>query len=117
MRILVVDDDDLVRTVAVDSLEEAGFEVIEAATGEEALERCRQRVADALLTDIMLPGSVTGWDVAEHCRKADPHLPVVYMTGYSFPEPRPVPGSRIFVKPVKFETVAKTIRDLAGPRV
>jgi CheY-like chemotaxis protein len=58
MKVLVVEDDDLVRTVAVDCLEEAGFDVIEAATGEEALERCKERVADALFTDIRLPGAL-----------------------------------------------------------
>src|SRR5215207_3232601 len=49
----LVEDDNLVRTVTVDALEEEGFEVIEAATAEEALDRCRERIADALLTDIM----------------------------------------------------------------
>ena len=53
MRVLVVDDDDLVRTVAVDTLEDAGFEVIAAATAEEALDRCEERTADVLFTDIM----------------------------------------------------------------
>ena len=54
VRVLVIDDDDLVRTVAVDTLEDAGFEVIEAATAEEALDRCEERTADVLFTDIML---------------------------------------------------------------
>src|SRR5215207_7759797 len=74
MRVLVVEDDDLVRTVAVDALEDAGFEVIEAATAEEAIDRCEQRRADVLLTEIMLSGTFDGWDLAEQCRSADPDL-------------------------------------------
>ena len=99
MRVLVVDDDDLVRTVAVDALEDAGFEVIEAATAEEALDRCEHRRADVLLTDIMLSGTFDGWDLAEQCRRADPNLKVIYTTGYSLREQRPVRGSRLVEKP------------------
>jgi CheY-like chemotaxis protein len=116
MKVLVVEDDSLLRTVTVDALEEEGFEVIQAATGEEALDRCRERIADALLTDIMLPGKITGWDIAEHCREADPNLPVVYVTGYSHLKPRPVPGSRFLQKPVAMATLAKTIRNLVERR-
>jgi CheY-like chemotaxis protein len=100
MKVLVVEDDELLRVVTTEALEEEGFEVIEAATGEEALEKCQEHIADALLTDIMLPGKISGWDIAEHCREANPHLPVVYVSGYSFPKARPVPGSCFFTKPV-----------------
>jgi CheY-like chemotaxis protein len=116
MKVLVVEDDRLMRAVTVDALEEEGFEVIEAATGEEALARCRERIADALLTDIMLPGKMTGWDIAEHCREADPKLPVIYVSGYSFREPRPVPGSCFFMKPVSMPKLAETIRNLVEQR-
>jgi CheY-like chemotaxis protein len=116
MKVLVVEDDRLVRAVTVDALEEEGFEVIEAATGDEALNRCRERIADALVTDIMLPGEITGWDIAEHCRETDPHLPVIYVTGYSMPKARPVPGSRVFEKPVSMITLANTIRHLVDQR-
>jgi CheY-like chemotaxis protein len=116
MKVLVVEDDKLLRTVTVDSLQEEGFEVIEAATAEEALDRCRECIADALLTDIMLPGQLTGWDIAEHCRQADPHLPVIYVTGYSHPKPRAVPGSCVFTKPVPLATIAETLRSLLEQR-
>jgi cold shock protein len=57
-----LEDDKLLRNVTVDGLEDEGFEVIEAATGEEALDRSRERIAHALLTDIMLPGKINGRD-------------------------------------------------------
>jgi CheY-like chemotaxis protein len=112
MKVLVVEDDDLVRTVVVDALEEAGFQVIEAATGEQAMARCKERTADALFTDITLPGRIDGWDIAEYCREADPHLPVVYATGYSIKLRRLVPGARLFQKPYNLGAVTETIRDL-----
>jgi CheY-like chemotaxis protein len=81
MKVLVVEDEELLRAVAVEALEKAGFQVIEATTGEEAVGKCQERLA-ALFTDIRLPGQLGGWDIAEHCRNADPKLPVVYATGY-----------------------------------
>jgi CheY-like chemotaxis protein len=114
MRVLVVDDDDLVRTVAVDALEDAGFEVIEAATAEEALDRCEHRKADVLLTDIMLSGTYDGWDLAEQCRRADPNMKVVYTTGYSLREQRPVGGSRLVEKPYRPTELVELISDLGA---
>jgi CheY-like chemotaxis protein len=116
MKVLVVEDEDLVREIAVTGLEEAGFEVIEARTGEEALAVCREGVADALFTDIRLPGVIDGWDIAEHCRDLDPHLPVVYATGFSPTPSRVVPGAWLFQKPYCIDAVVETIRDLAGAR-
>jgi CheY-like chemotaxis protein len=102
--------------MAVDALEEAGFEVIEATTGEEAMERCREQIADALFTDIKLPGKVDGWDIAEHCRTVKPNLPVIYATGYSHAIHRPVPGSRFFQKPYHPEDLINAVHELLnGP--
>jgi CheY-like chemotaxis protein len=116
MRVLVVEDEELVRTVAVAALEEAGFQVIEATTGEDAMAHCDERIADILFTDIMLPGKITGWDIAEHCRKRDPHLPVVYATGYSWPKPRFVSGSRFLQKPYTPTHIVDAINDLLRQR-
>jgi CheY-like chemotaxis protein len=86
MKVLLVEDEALVRMMAVETLEDAGFEVIEAATGEEAIEACKTHHADVLFTDIRLPGELSGWDVAEHCRAQHPDLPVIYAT--DTPRPR-----------------------------
>ena len=116
MHVLVVEDDDLLREIAVEALKEAGFQVIEAATGEEAIKKCRERVADALFTDIRLPGKIDGWDIAEHCREINPKLPVIYATGYSHVKHRPVPGSRYFDKPYSLDRIVDTMCDLLGRR-
>jgi CheY-like chemotaxis protein len=114
MKVLVVEDEDLLRAAAVDAFEDAGFEVIEAETGEQAVALCKDRAADALFTDIRLPGQIDGWDVAEQCRRIDPKLPVIYVTGYSLKEHRPVPGSRFFQKPYHAAQVIDAISDLLG---
>jgi CheY-like chemotaxis protein len=110
IKVLLVEDEE--RAMAVDAFDDAGFEVIEAATGEDALARCNEHIAEALFTDIRLPGKIDGWDIAEHCRAANPNLPVVYATGYNIVAERRVPGSRFFHKPYHTEDVINAIREL-----
>jgi CheY-like chemotaxis protein len=116
MRILVVEDDPLVRELVVEALREEGFDVIHARDGEEALEWCRRLVADALVTDVRLPGKVDGWQIAERCREHDPDLPVIYATGYSPVQPRPVPGSRFLQKPYNPDQIVQAVRQMTNGR-
>lgn len=83
MKIIVVEDDPLIREFVVEALREEGHFVIHAADGEEALAWCGRRVAEVLVTDIRLPGEIDGWQIAERYRKHDPGLPVIYATGFS----------------------------------
>ncbi|WGD55050.1 response regulator [Bradyrhizobium sp. CB1650] len=55
MSVLLVEDDPLIREFVVEVLREAGYHVIHASTGEEALAWCKRHVADVLVTDIRLP--------------------------------------------------------------
>jgi CheY-like chemotaxis protein len=114
MRILIVEDDPLVREVAVEALTDEGYEVIEAENGEQALGHCRERAADLVFTDIRLPGEITGWDIAELCREANPAIPVIYATGHSHVRPRPVPGSIWFQKPYRPGQLVQAIRTLSA---
>jgi hypothetical protein len=77
----------------VEALREEGYDVFHAANGEQALAWCKRRVADVPVTDIRPPGRIDGWQIAERCREHDPGLPVIYATGFSPVEARPVPGS------------------------
>ena len=112
MRILVVEDDPLIREFVVEALRDEGHFVIHAANGEQALEWCRKRIADVLITDIRLPGEVDGWKIAECCREFDPDLPVIYATGYSPVDARPVPGSLCLRKPYHPADMVRAVQDL-----
>jgi DNA-binding response OmpR family regulator len=70
-RILVVDDDPLIRRLLRASLEREGFEVVEAASGEEALDRCERNLPDLVLLDVVLPG-IDGVEVLRRLRAASP---------------------------------------------
>jgi DNA-binding response OmpR family regulator len=111
VRILVVEDDALIREFVVEALREEGFNVIHASNGEEALAWCKRRVADVLVTDIKLPGKVDGWQIAECFREHDPTLPVIYATAFSPVEARPVSGSLSLRKPYQPEDVIKAVKE------
>ncbi|WP_248889648.1 response regulator [Bradyrhizobium japonicum] len=111
---LVVEDEDLIRDVIVDILESHGHDVLEAESGERALELCAEASPDLVFTDVMLSGSLTGWDVAIKCRDSRPDVPVIYATGYAHTAPRPVSGSIMLQKPYRLERLLESIRLLTG---
>jgi CheY-like chemotaxis protein len=104
MKVLVAEDDPFVRDMAVTQLEDAGFEVIEAANGGQALTLLQTGITvDALMTDIRMP-EANGWEVAKAHRERFPDLPVIYVTGYA-EQMQPVPGGIIISKPYKLSQV------------
>ena len=82
MKVLIVDDEEDVRLVANFSLSRIGtMEVIEAATGEQALAMAREHRPDVILLDVMMPG-MDGMSTLQELRR-DPHtssIPVVFLT-------------------------------------
>ena len=82
-RALVVDDDVVIRIAVTDYLEEAGFEVDEADSGEECLAAIEACVPDILLLDVGLPG-IDGFEVCRRLRSHErgAHLPIVMVTGH-----------------------------------
>jgi CheY-like chemotaxis protein len=100
--ILVVEDEYLVREDIVGYFQDAGCEVVEAETGERAIEICRSgRPIDVVFTDIELRGSASGFDVAETFRAAVADIPVVYASGKWGNRDRCVADSLFFCKPYR----------------
>jgi len=84
LRILVVEDDNDVIGATAETLRDAGFEVVTAATGAEALQVLKSGVrVDVLFTDVMMPGGLDGVGLAEAGLKARPDLKVLLTSGYS----------------------------------
>lgn len=82
--ILVVEDEFILLTQLVDPLEEAGFQVLTATNGGEAVERLGSEGGNirALLTDINLGKGIDGWRVSQYARDLNPLVPVIYTTSY-----------------------------------
>lgn len=81
-KVLIVEDEFLIRLTLSEALSDDGFEVIEAATGAEAMQAlpAHQDLA-LLLTDVQLPGGMSGLEVARRARAVRTEIPVIYMTG------------------------------------
>ncbi|OYY90984.1 MAG: hypothetical protein B7Y45_04625 [Sphingomonas sp. 28-66-16] len=116
-KVLIVEDEPLILNIAQDEFEDAGYEVIVATDGQSAIEALERHPDVRLLfTDIRMPGQPDGWDLAHRARQMLPDLTVIYATGFSGGEPRPVEGSLLFMKPYRLATIIEAARSLDGPR-
>ncbi len=101
--LFVVEDYELIQSVLTKVLTKEGFTVAIANNGKEAMVMLDKEGADyrALITDVNLPGKLTGWDVARHSREINDRLPVIYMTGASAHDwaSKGVPNSQLMTKP------------------
>lgn len=88
MKVLLVDDNEDTRYLMAESLSSHGYQVLEAASGMEAIRACLETAEppDVLLTDIQMPG-MTGFQLADHLKANYSNLRVLYMSagGYSTP--------------------------------
>lgn len=107
--VLVVEDEWLVRMEMADSLEASGWTVLEASTGEAGLRFLEHLPhVDLIVTDIRLPGDVSGWDVAEAFHTADNAVAVIYCSGNPADANRILPGSVFLSKPCRTDTLIQT---------
>ncbi|MEJ1977589.1 MAG: response regulator [Acetobacteraceae bacterium] len=81
-RVLVVEDEFLIRLTLSEVLADEGYDVLEAETGDAALVLLENDPSiSVLLTDVQLPGSLDGRALVQRVRQTIPDLPVIYMTG------------------------------------
>ena len=101
--ILLVEDEDLIREMMVEALEEAGFSTLATGTVQGAIGLFEENGDEirGLVTDINLDDGVDGWELARRAREHAANLPVVYVSGASGHEwaSRGVPGSLMITKP------------------
>ncbi|HEY2403248.1 MAG TPA: ATP-binding protein [Steroidobacteraceae bacterium] len=115
--ILVVEDDDNVRTYSVDALRDLGYRVIEAPDGPSAIRLLETNTpVDLLFTDVVLPGGMTGAQVAAQAHELRPGLKVLFTTGYArnaiFHHGRLDKGVQLITKPYSFNDLAAKVRDV-----
>lgn len=113
-RILFVEDDALVREAVARGLEEAGFEVLVAADGERALAMIDAGLeVDVAFSDIVMPGKISGIDLAGILHERRPGMPVVLATGYT-DQRATVPGVQVLAKPYEIGQLVELLSDLAN---
>ena len=112
-RILLVEDEDAVRLFSARALRSKGYEVIEARTGEVALEILKEQSFDLLVTDMVMP-KVDGATLIREARKDNPDLPVICMSGYTREavanEVAELPKVRFLSKPFSLKQLTASVR-------
>jgi two-component system, cell cycle sensor histidine kinase and response regulator CckA len=115
--ILVAEDEDALREMVVKILEIQGYSVLEASSGHHALEVCDQasRPIDLLLTDMIMPGSIMGGELAERLKAQSPGIKVIYTSGYSpgmaGKDISLLEGHNFLPKPYSIGKLAQLVRD------
>ncbi|RPE81559.1 PAS domain S-box-containing protein [Vulcaniibacterium tengchongense] len=114
MRILMVDDDLTIREVVEESLREAGFDVLTAGTGAEAVALLQQhRDIDLLFADVVMPGGMSGVALAKQALTERPDLRIVLASGYSESWLEGIPeGCRFVAKPYRVADLLGIFREM-----
>ena len=117
--VLVVEDEVLIRLHAVDSLTDAGFNVIEAADAAQAIEVLKTCDAvDLVFTDITLPGDLDGFGLVKWIRTQNPSLPIILTSGghNAALAAERCKGEPFFEKPYDVIVLAKQMLAMIGVR-
>lgn len=117
-RILIVEDEFLIRMTLSEALMDEGYEVIEAASASEGLDRLTEdRSIGLMMTDIQLPGGMDGVELGRRARALMPDLPIIYVSG----RPDALNGTGrtdrdLFIaKPYLPSDITAAVKRLAGP--
>ncbi|MEO8549562.1 MAG: response regulator, partial [Kofleriaceae bacterium] len=114
--ILLVEDDEPVRTVTQSLLAREGYHVLPASNAEDAARLCESHAAPIhlLLTDIVMPG-VSGWELAAKLRARRPEMKVLYMSGYAdgaqFKAGEDAEPMPFLEKPITTETLSRKVHE------
>jgi CheY-like chemotaxis protein len=109
--VLLVEDDREVSALTREMLSNLGFSVTHVTGGEAALGAlANARVIDVVLSDIMMPGGVSGVELAREIRERHPDLPVILTTGYVEAAARMKDGEfQLLLKPYSLEALAEAL--------
>jgi CheY-like chemotaxis protein len=114
--ILVVEDNDIVRQATVNRLQSLGYDTLEAKTGPEAITLLESGAAIALVfSDILMPGGMSGYDLAEWVWSMRPGLKVLLTSAYSdipLAASKAVRAVRVVEKPYTRQQVACVLREI-----
>jgi two-component system, cell cycle sensor histidine kinase and response regulator CckA len=114
--VLVVEDEPALRNLVRGTLQKQGYQVFTAGSGVEALNAWSARLhqIDLLLTDLVMPDGLTGWELARRLHAQRPALKVIFMTGYSAEMQQQQPAERskfrILHKPFGHRALADAVR-------
>jgi CheY-like chemotaxis protein len=114
--VLVVEDEFLLRVNAVDMIEAAGFEVVEATNADEAIAVLEsRRDISVVFTDIQMPGSMDGLKLVRAVRGRWPPIKIVATSGHAHVTQQDLPeGGRFVAKPYSLNQITDLLRELTA---
>ena len=114
--VLIVEDEPIIRMLAADMVEEAGFEVLEAGNADEAVRILESRLdVRIVFTDIDMPGSMDGLKLAAAVRRRWPPIEIVLTSGHRSISASELPERSVFFpKPYGHGLVVAALRQLAA---
>ena len=115
--ILVAEDDPFVRSSVVQRLKKLGYSVVVAVDGNDALRQLRTDIhVDILFTDVVMPGGINGWELADLAKQLRPGLPVLLTSGYALEtlvqQGRLHAGAMVLTKPYRNDALARRLREI-----
>lgn len=113
--VLIVEDEPLIREFAGLAVADAGFDVVEAADAQQALEILNARSdVGVLCTDVDMPGALNGLELARLVHERWPAIRLVVTSGRPLPAPVPDDG-RFLSKPYSLDALTRTVADVSDP--
>ena len=116
IRILLAEDDMVMRTYLARALENAGYEVISVDRGTEAIPWLEREFFDLLLSDIVMP-EMDGIELAQRCNEISPRTKVMFITGFaavSLRASREAPQARVLSKPFHLRDLVLEVQRIFG---
>jgi CheY-like chemotaxis protein len=111
--VLVVEDDPRVRKISVSRLQHLGYKIIEAETGQGALDVLAETASiDVVFTDMVMPGGMSGADLLEKVRDMYPDIKRLVTSGYAEGRVMPSDGTMWLRKPYSLREMSMTFRQL-----
>ncbi|MCA1413851.1 PAS domain S-box protein [Bradyrhizobium sp. NBAIM20] len=120
--VLIVEDDPFVRSSVIRRVEALGYRVVAAVNGKDALQQLQGDPGiDLLFTDIVMPGGMSGWELADQARRVRPGLPVLFTSGYALEtlveQGRAQARAVVLTKPYRKVELAQRLRDALAAAV
>ncbi len=111
-KVLLVEDEDISRLLLASELRGAKYEVIEASNADDALEVLHSRPVDLLISDVVMPGSMDGMELAARARKVRQDMKIIIVSGQFAYPPVETVADGFFSKPYGCSTVIRSCRQL-----
>jgi len=95
--LLIVEDEPILRSLIVETLQDSGFLILAVATADEGLKVLEQTPISLLITDVETPGQLNGWELAQIARHLRPDIAIIISSGCNRREADPLPEGILYL--------------------